>query len=152
MIDDMKASVQTGSESSNEIYVSRNYLLNGLRYVLELEQDGKQNFQQKLLDSLNVELFCSLCHEGEHVKQEQSIRKNVNTKEINECRLNLTTNPDNKKNNNRISYDDDPILYKIQPVEYYAFLHSETMTREVFAMLQTKFGIDEGYAKNKSIS
>lgn len=147
MIDNMKPSVQTGPKGSNEIYVSSDYVLNGLRYVFDLEQDGKQNFHQKPLDDLNVELFCSLCHEGEHAKQEQSIRKNVNTKEINECRLNLTTNPDSKKNNNIISYNDDPILYKMQPVEYYAFLHSETMTREIFAMLQTKFGIDEGYAK-----
>lgn len=147
MKDNIDSSVQKGPEGSNEIQINSDYLLKGQRYAITIGKDGKVQHHIRQLDNLNVELFCSLCHEGEHVKQVQGIMKNLNTKEINECCLNLLANPDDKRESNRISYYDDPILYKLQPVEYYAFLHSETMTREVFTMLQAKFGIDIGYVK-----
>lgn len=145
--DDIKNSIHTGPEGSEEIHISSNYVLNGIRYHMILEKDGTNTFEEETLENENVSLFCSICHEGEHKKQENDIKSGVNTKEINECRLNLLANPDNKEENNRINFSESPIFYKMQPVEYYAFLNSENMTKTVFSMLQTKFGIDEGFSK-----
>ena len=142
---DMIDSIHTGPDKSEEIHISSNYVLNAIRYHMTIQEDGSSTIEEKVLDNENVELFCSICHEGEHKKQEADISRGVNTKEINECRLNLLANPDNKEETNRISPSESPIFYKIQPVEYYAFLNSEDMTRDVFAMLQTKFGIDDGF-------
>lgn len=145
--EDMKGSIHTGPNGSEEIHINSKYVLNGIKYYVTLQEDGTNIIQEKLLDNENVELFCSICHEGEHKKQEAGIKNSVNTKEINECYLNLLNNPDNEEENNRISPDDSIILYKLQPVEYYAFLNSENITKDIFSMLQTKFGIDEGFTK-----
>lgn len=144
---DMIGSIHTGPEGSGEIHINSNYVLNGIRYRMTIQEDGTTTIEEEQLDNGNVELFCSICHEGEHKKQEADIKSDVDTKEINECRLNLLTNPDNKEENNRISPSESPIFYKMQPVEYYAFLNSENMTRDIFSMLQTKFGIDDGFIK-----
>ena len=144
---DMIDSIRTGPDKSGEIHINSNYVLNGIRYHMTIQEDGSSTIEEKVLDNENVELFCSICHEGEHKKQEADISRGVNTKEINECRLNLLANPDNKEESNRISPSESPIFYKIQPVEYYAFLNSEDMTRDVFSMLQTKFGIDDGFTE-----
>lgn len=144
---DMIDSIRTGTDESGEIHINSNYVLNGIRYRMTIQEDGTSIMEEERLDNENVELFCSICHEGEHKKQESGVRNDVNTKEINECRLNLLTNPDDKEENNRVSPYDDPIFYKMQPVEYYAFFNSENMTRDIFLMLQTKFGIDDGFVK-----
>lgn len=145
--DDMTNSVRTGPDGSQEIHISGEYVLSGIRYYMTILEDGTDITEKKQLDNENVELFCSLCHEGEHKKQEEGVKGHINTKEINECRLNLLTNPDNKEDNNIVTPSESPIFYKLQPVEYYAFLNSENMTIDTFSMLQTRFGIDEGFNK-----
>lgn len=141
------SSVCTGPEGSNEIHITSEYLLNGRRNRVMLNQDGSETVEKQQLDNLNVEVFCSICHEGEHVKQEVGSKGNVNTKEINECRLNFLGNLEDNTKSNRIEPSQSMILYKLQPAEYYAFKNSEEMTRKVFLMLQAKFGIDYGYVK-----
>lgn len=145
--DNMEGSIHTGPEGSEEIYISSNYVLNGRKYHVILEENGTNTYEEENLENENVYLFCSVCHEGEHMKQKNGIKSDINTKEINECSLNLLANPDKKEENNRIDASEYPIFYKLQPVEYYAFLNSETMTKTVFSMLQTKFGVDEGFDK-----
>ena len=145
--DDMRDSIHTGPEGSGEIHINSKYVLEGIRYQMMIQEDGTNQIEEVVLDNENVELFCSICHEGEHKKHESGIKSNINTKEIKECYLNVLVNPNNKEERNVISYKEDPILYKMQPVEYYAFLNSENMTQETFTMLQIKFGIDEGFVK-----
>lgn len=145
--EDFTRSVCKGEHNSREILINKNYLLNGIRYRMQIMEDGTQEIFEEQLDNANVCLFCSICHEGEHVKQEEGIKNGINTREMNECRLNFLTHPDDKEKNNKIKASEDVILYKLQPAEYYAFLNSENETRTVFSMLQTKFGIDEGYIK-----
>lgn len=145
--DDMMDSIHRGPDDCQEIHISSEYVLNGIRYHITILEDGTDITQKKQLDNENVELFCSICHEGEHEKQVTGIKSNINTKEINECCLNMLANPENKEESNRISPSESPIFYKMQPLEYYAFLNSENMTIDTFSMLQAKFGIDEGFTK-----
>jgi len=145
--DEITSSVYKGPSNCREIRINRKYILDGIRYKVQIIQDGTNNITEEQLDNTNVELFCSICHEGEHAKQEEGIKNDINTREINECRLNCLTHPDDKEKNNIIKASEDVIFYKLQPAEYYAFLNSENETRTVFSMLQAKFGIDEGYIK-----
>ncbi len=139
--------VKKGEDGTREIWINSEYLLKGIRHIMLLMPDGTQTISKEQLNNANVELFCSICHEGEHAKQEEGVKSKVNTREMNECLLNFLTNPDDKKQTNKISASENAIFYKLQPVEYYAFLNSENMTRSIFGMLQAKFGIDEGYCK-----
>ena len=83
-------------------------------------------WNQETLENENVSLFCSICHEGEHKKQENDIKSGVNTKEINECRLaslkimnnlliffNQNDYPMTKKEMNDLQVDDLISIYEL---------------------------------------